>query len=50
MVAALLILGGTSKFQTKIIGGRPEQKIIFFWGGAKFKTGPKILGGAYEPQ
>ena len=30
MVAAPLILGGTYKFQTKIIeGGGPEQKIKF---------------------
>ena len=29
--------------------GELEQKIKFGW-GAKFKGGPKILGGAYEPQ
>ena len=29
MVAAPLILGGTQKFQTKIIVGGPEQKIKF---------------------
>ena len=26
-------------------GGGPEQKIKFGGGGAKFKVGPKILGG-----
>ena len=26
-------------------GGGPEQKIKFFLEGAKFKGGPKILGG-----
>ena len=31
-------------------GGRPEQKIKFGGGGAKFKGGPEILGEAYEPQ
>ena len=28
----------------------PEQKNNYFFGGAKSKGGPKILGGAYEPQ
>ena len=28
--------------------GGPEQKIKFGGGGAKFKGGPKILGGAYD--
>ena len=56
MVAAppppLLILGGTQKFQTKIIGrGVGAEQKIKFRGGVKFKRGSKILGGgAYEPQ
>ena len=28
--------------------GAPEQNIKFGGGGAKFKGGPKTLGGAYE--
>ena len=44
MVAAPLILGGSYKFQTKIIeGGGPEHKLKF-GGWAKLKRGPKILG------
>ena len=40
----LLILGGrTEKFQTKIIGRDLSKKLNL--GGAKFKGGPKILGG-----
>ena len=29
--------------------GVPEQKKIHLGGGAKFKGGPKILGGAVNP-
>ena len=52
MVAAPLILGGgTQKFQTKIIeGGGYLSKKLNLGEGAKFKGGPKILGGSYEPQ
>ena len=51
MVAAPLILGGeTKKFQTKIIEGGYLSKKLNLGEGAKFKGGPKILGGGYEPQ
>ena len=50
MVAAPpLILGGDLKISDQNNWGGPEQKNKFE-GGAKFKEGPKILGGAYEPQ
>ena len=48
MVAAPLILGGDLKIQTKIIGGDLSKKLNL--GGAKFKGGPKVLEGLYEPQ
>ena len=51
MVAAAphQILGGDLKISDQNNWGGPEQKIKF-WGGAKFKGGPKILrgGGGYE--
>ena len=44
-----LILGGGVQGHPKILDqnncGGPEQKIEFFLGGAKFKGGPKVLGG-----
>ena len=43
------ILEGDLKISDQNNWGGPEQKIKF-GGGAKFKGGPKILGGAYEPQ
>ena len=36
--------GGPKNFRAKQLVGEPEQKIKF-GGGAKFKGGPKILGG-----
>ena len=50
MVAAPLILGGGPKNSDQINWGGPQQKINLGGGGAKFKGGPKILGGDYEPQ
>ena len=57
MVAAPPNFRGDLKISDQNNSGRPEQKIIifiiifFFWGGgARSKGGPKILGGAYEPQ
>ena len=46
MVAAAphQILGGDLKISDQNNWGGPEQKIKF-WGGAKFKGGPKILWG-----
>ena len=48
------ILEGDLKISDQNNWGVPEQKIKFggwgWGGGAKFKGGPKILGGAYEPQ
>ena len=41
---------GELKISNQNIGGRPEQKIKFGGGGAKFKGGPEILGEAYGPQ
>ena len=49
MVTAPKILGGDLKISEQNNWGEPEQKNTF-GGWAKFKGGPNILGGAYEPQ
>ena len=51
MVAAPLILGGGLKIsdQNNCEGGTWAKKNTFGGGGAKFKGGPKILGGAVNP-
>ena len=48
MVAAPLNFRGDLKISDKLSGGEPEQKINFFFRGAKFKGGRKILGWGYE--
>ena len=48
MVAAPLILGGGPKNSDQINWVGPQQKINL-GGGAKFKGGPKILGGPMNP-
>ena len=48
--ASPLILGEDLKISDQNNLGWGAWAKNWFWGGAKFKGGPKILGGCYEPQ
>ena len=49
MVAASPNFRGDLKISYRYNWRGPGQKIKFFWGGAKFKRGPKILGEPMNP-